>query len=613
MADIIQLLPDHIANQIAAGEVIQRPSSVVKELIENAIDAGSTEIKLIIKDAGKTLIQIIDNGSGMSETDARMSLERHATSKIKNANDLFSIKTMGFRGEAMASIAAISHLTIKTAKHGADLGTLLHIEGSKLKKQESCPSIPGTNISVKNLFYNVPARRKFLKSDAVELKHIVDEFQRVALAHHDIFFSMFHNDNVVFHLPISNLRQRIISIFGKGTNDKILPIEEKLDEISISGFIGKPENAKKTKGQQYIFVNNRFIKNHYLIHAIKMGYDNLLPKDLHIFCVVFLTINPADIDINVHPTKTEIKFENERLIYNYLRVSVKHALGQYSLTPMIDFQSKPNLDLGYIPIKPQFKGSSDSKNTSQPSSSKSSNRESSIQFKRPDTSNWDELYKNLTEEHHTKEETQESLNFDSSINVPSVPIESESIKKPFQIHNAYIVSQIKSGLMIIDQQAAHERILYEQNLEALRNSDACTQQSLFPTTIELNTTQSVILKEILDKVRSIGFDIEYFGKNSYIIHGTPCQYEDKGSGKDLIEKLIEQYEENKEFQLGIDENIARSLAYSASTKRGKRIEESEMEQLIQQLFTCDAPEKSPFGRKCIIRITKDELESKFSN
>jgi len=604
MADIIQLLPDHIANQIAAGEVIQRPSSVVKEIMENSIDAESTEIKLIIKDAGKTLIQIIDNGKGMSETDARMSLERHATSKIRTANDLFSIKTMGFRGEALASIAAISHMTLQTCPINSDLGILLQVEGSKIKKQEACPAIVGTNIAVKNLFYNVPARRKFLKSDAVELKHIVEEFQKLALAHPDIFFSMYHNENLVFHLPISNMRQRIVNIFGKGYNDKIIPLEESMDDIDISGFIGKPDSAKKSKGLQYIFVNKRYIKNHYLIHAIKTGYENLLAQGHHPFCVLFLEMKPEVIDINVHPTKTEIKFENDRLLYNYLRVSVKHVLGQYSLTPMIDFDVNPSAS-----FDPQSRIQKDPFNKMDTSSS---HKPSTQDYKKPDTSNWEELYKNLSVEQQTTEDGGNQLNFDSDIN--KISPEStiyQSTKKPFQIHNSYIVSHIKSGLMIIDQQAAHERILYETHLDALRSSDACTQQLLFPLTIELTPSQSILLLEILTKIKSLGFDIEEFGKNTYIIHGTPCQMSERETGKDLIEKLIEQYEENKEFQLGIDENIARSIAYTTGIKKGKKMELEEMEQLIQSLFACEMPEKSPLGKKCIVSITKDELEKKF--
>ncbi len=605
MADIIQLLPDNIANQIAAGEVIQRPSSVVKELIENSIDAGSTEIKLIIKDAGKTLIQIIDNGKGMSETDARMSLERHATSKIRSANDLFSIKTMGFRGEAMASIAAISHMTMQTAQHGESLGTLLQVKASKIEKQEACTAVAGTNISVKNLFYNVPARRKFLKSDAVELKHIVEEFQRVALAHSDIFFHMYHNENVIFHLPISKLRQRIINIFGKGINDKILPIEESMEDLIIKGFIGKPDTSKRSKGQQYIFVNNRYIKNYYLLHAIRNGYDSLLPKEQHAFTVIFLDIDPKQIDINVHPTKTEIKFENERLIYNYLRVAVKHALGQYSMTPMIDFDTNRSI----VDSKMRF----DAQNKKPVNKHLFDTAESTHhERQKKEVSNWEELYKNLSNEQYIPEDATPTLNFESNLN--SNLNEGQKLdnnKKPFQIHNSYIVSQIKSGLMIIDQHAAHERILYESNLEAIKNSDACTQQLLFPITIELSTIQSILLKEILPNIQKMGFDIEDFGKHSFIIHGTPCQMSNGEVGKELIEKLIEQYEENKEFQLGIVENIVRSLASTACIRKGKKLEEEEMEQLIQQLFSCEVPEKSPMGKKCIIRITKDELEQKF--
>ncbi|MFT6320836.1 MAG: DNA mismatch repair protein MutL, partial [Granulosicoccus sp.] len=349
MADVIQLLPDSIANQIAAGEVIQRPASVVKELMENSIDAGSTQIKLIIKDAGKTLIQVIDNGCGMSETDARMSFERHATSKIREAKDLFAIKTMGFRGEAMASIAAIAQVEMKTRKHNEDVGVRLMMEGSEIKSQEPCQCNAGTSISIKNLFYNVPARRNFLKTTTVEMRHIIDEFQRVALANPDIFFSLHHNGTEVFHLPESNLRQRIVNIFGQHSNKKLVPVLEETEALSLEGFVGKPEFAKKTRGEQFFFVNRRFIKSGYLNHALMGAYEDVLAKDTYPLYVIFIEIDPARIDINVHPTKQEIKFDDERLVYNYLKVSVRHALGQYSITPTLDFDQEQILNNHPLP------------------------------------------------------------------------------------------------------------------------------------------------------------------------------------------------------------------------------------------------------------------------
>ena len=341
MADVIQLLPDSIANQIAAGEVIQRPASVVKELMENAIDAGSTSVKLVVKDAGKTLIQVIDNGSGMSETDARMCFERHATSKIRKANDLFSLVTKGFRGEAMASIAAIAQVEMRTRLEGQDLGTKIIIEGSEVKKQEACQSPQGSTISVKNLFYNVPARRKFLKSNPVEMRYIMDEFQRLAIAHSDIFFSLHHNNVELFHLPPGSLRQRVVGVLGTNTNKKLVPLKEDTEILNLSGFVGKPEFAKKTRGEQLFFVNNRFIKSSYLNHAVMTAYEELLPKDTFPLYVIFIEIDPTRIDINVHPTKQEIKFDDERLVYNYLKVAVRHSLGQYSIMPTLDFEQLP--------------------------------------------------------------------------------------------------------------------------------------------------------------------------------------------------------------------------------------------------------------------------------
>ena len=357
MADIIQLLPDAIANQIAAGEVIQRPASVVKELLENAVDAGATEIKLIVKEAGKTLIQVIDNGCGMSETDARMSFERHATSKIRGSEDLFAIRTMGFRGEAMASIAAVAQVEMRTRQHDQDLGNKLVIEASEVKVQEPCQCVAGTTLSVKNLFYNVPARRNFLKSNAAEMRHIVEEFQRIALANPELFFSLHHNGNQVFHLQPGNLRQRIVAVFGAGTNKKLVPVEEDTDVLKLHGFVGKPEFAKKTRGEQYFFVNDRFIKSPYLNHAVMTAYEDLLPKEVYPLYIIFIDIDPARIDINVHPTKQEIKFDDERLVYNYLKVSVRHALGQFSITPSMDFDqetafSKPRTPASFDPEMP---------------------------------------------------------------------------------------------------------------------------------------------------------------------------------------------------------------------------------------------------------------------
>ncbi|NNF33401.1 MAG: DNA mismatch repair endonuclease MutL [Saprospiraceae bacterium] len=597
MADIIQLLPDSIANQIAAGEVIQRPASVVKELMENAIDAGADEIKLIIKDSGKTTIQVIDNGKGMSETDARMAFERHATSKIRTAHDLFQIKTMGFRGEALASIAAIAQVEVITRPHEQELGSHLVIEASNIKKQEFCQAVPGTTFTVKNLFYNVPARRKFLKSDPVELRHIMDEFHRMALANPDIFFSLHHNGNEIYHLPKGNLRQRVINIFGKSYNEKIVPVHEDTDHMSLQGFVGKPEAAKKTRGEQYIFVNKRFIKSNYLNHSIRSCYDELVNKEYYPFYIIFMEMDPARIDINVHPTKQEIKFEEERLVYNYLKVSIKHALGQYNVIPTIDFDIDYNLTSrkeATIPERPGHSGTLQTART---------------EFQRDNMRAWQSLYDGIETEQPTpvtveSKLSQQELGKDENV-------ESRQSRPPYQIQQAYILSQIKSGFLLIDQQSAHERILYERYLKAIEQSGIPSQKQLFPEAIELNPARIETLKSITPQLNRLGFEIEPFGDNSYVIHGIPSVVESIDSGKVLIEQLLEQYENNMEFQLGIPENLARSLAYSTCIKRGKSMDEDEMFSLIDQLFACTVPYKSPSGRKCFISIDTEEIKKRF--
>ena len=606
MPDIIQLLPDSIANQIAAGEVIQRPASVVKELMENALDAGSTYIRLILKDAGKTSIQVIDDGKGMSETDARMSFERHATSKIRSAHDLFSIKTMGFRGEALASIAAISHTEMTTRQAESDVAVRIIIEGSQISKHEKCQGAAGTSITVKNIFYNIPARRKFLKSDPVELKHIIEEFHRVAIANPEIHFTLHHNGNELYHLPKSNLKQRIVGIFGKNINDKLVPVTEETEVAVFSGLVGKPDAAKKTQGDQYLFVNKRFIKSSYLNHAIRTAYEELITKDMFPAYFIFLEVDPSHIDINVHPTKTEIKFEDERLIYNYLRVSVKHSLGQYSLSPMLDFNVDHNFTHKY-----SGDASSDRKTTNY-------HPEQEARF-RPGQENvrgWEDIYSSMKqftvpEDPSSQNEVSilESEAFRSDISINEL----DAINKdPFQLHNTYIIYPVKSGMMIIDQQAAHERILYEQYLENLQNGEYCSQKELFPRTIELDAAKASVLKNIADRIAGLGFDLEDFGHNSFIIHGTPSGLDNSISIDNIIEQLISNYVNNLEFELGIEDNLARSMAISSGIKKGRRLEKQEMSAIIDMLFACKVPEKSPSGKKCFIIQEIDEIVKRFN-
>lgn len=600
MADIIHLLPDSIANQIAAGEVIQRPASAVKELLENAVDAGSTEIKLILKDAGKTLIQVIDNGCGMSGTDARMCFERHATSKIKNADDLFLIRTMGFRGEAMASIAAIAQVELKTKQQGAELGTKVIIEGFELKSQEQCQAPGGTSISVKNLFFNVPARRNFLKSNTVELKHIIDEFERVALAFPEIFFSLHHNGIELFHLKSGNVRQRVVQLFGNHYNEKLVPVEENTSVTNIRGFIGKPDSAKKTKGEQFFFVNNRFIKSPYLHHAVMSVYEDLIPENSYPLYTIFIEIEPSRIDVNVHPTKQEIKFEDERIIYTFIQAAVRHALAQYSITPTLDFNQDPtfaNLPGFY---KNRTKGNADPTVSFKTYTSKMNEMPVMPDFKKRD---------------HDKEKQDVFFNEN---NIDGEAIKTISDEKTweetsavttqaFQIHNQYIITQIRSGFIVIDQQAAHERILFEKYIGRLQGKKHHSQQQLFPQSINLSGNDAAVLTELLPEMNQLGFDIQHFGNNTFVIHGVPAEFETINEQK-VIEDLIEQFKEDKSaLKLNRHETIARSLAKNNSIKSGQKLDEKGIQNLIDELFACATPFQSPSGTLTFTTFTFDDL------
>ena len=643
MADIIQLLPDSIANQIAAGEVIQRPSSAVKELLENAIDSGATQIRVILKEAGKTLIQIIDDGCGMSDTDARMAFERHATSKIRSTKDLFEIKTMGFRGEALASIAAIAQVELKTRLHKNDLGTKIIISGSKVKSQEACQTAAGTSFSIKNLFYNVPARRNFLKSNNVELRHIIDEFQRVALSNPEVFFSLHHNENELFHLPSGNLRQRIVAVFGSTYNKRLVPVSENTDVVKIEGFVGKPEFAKKSRGEQLFFVNNRFIKSGYLHHAVMAAYEGLISDKNFPFYAIFIEIDPSRIDINVHPTKQEIKFDDERLIYQYLGVAVRHALGQYAVTPSLNFDRETGLSSFQTAASarnsnptPQQSNISKPSTGSTPSSfsggsqkdSKSQSESNWGQVRRPQEStnpnaannlkNWQMLFDGVEEAEEELAEAaqeQEAITISSSANNDAPELGEKgfdnSKKAPFQIQSTYIVSHIKSGFLLIDQQSAHERILYEQYIEQLKNKTASTQKELFPNTLQVPPGDAELLKSILPEINALGFDIQEFGQNAFILHGVPSEMTGDINGEAMIEKLLEQFKSNMDLKLGSTENIARSMARSAAIKRGRNLTVLEMQTLIDQLFACSMPYASPSGKKCFINYDMEDLKKQF--
>lgn len=635
MADVIQLLPESVANQIAAGEVVQRPASVVKELLENAVDAGATQIKLVVRDAGKTLVQVLDNGCGMSETDARMSFERHATSKIRDAKDLFHINTMGFRGEALASIAAVAQVELRTRQAKNELGTRIVIEDSTVKIQESCQCPAGTSIAVKNLFYNVPARRNFLKADPVEMRHIMDEFQRVAMAHPDLFFSLHHNEQEIFHLPAGNLRQRVVKIFGEATNKKLVPVTEETEVLSITGFVGKPDFFKKTRGEQLFFVNKRFIKSSYLHHAVVSAYEDLMPSDAFPLYALFLEMDPARIDINVHPTKQEIKFDDERLVYNFLKVTVRHALGSHNVTPTLDFEQEQSFmatqaqTLSSRPDQPRSVGEHPGSGPARPSSAEAQRHADNLR-------NWRRLYEGL-ELFESKADAPDGGSADAA-DTPGLTIEeilnqppgievrnglemtmmddeaetfSKAAKEPYQIHNQYIVSHVKSGFLLIDQQSASERILYERYQAALGNQPIATQKVMFPKTLDLSTTDALLLRGILDEVNQLGFEIAEFGGNSFVVHGTPADLAGSHTEEALLEKLLAQYKDNLDLRLGTQDNLARSMARSAALRRGQALTVREMQDLVDQLFACSHPYASPSGRKCIVRFDLDDLKKQF--
>ncbi|GHE41058.1 DNA mismatch repair endonuclease MutL [Sphingobacterium griseoflavum] len=624
MSDIIQLLPDSVANQIAAGEVVQRPASAVKELVENAIDAGADKIKIIVKDAGKSLIQIIDNGCGMSVTDARLCFERHATSKIRRAEDLFAIRTMGFRGEAMASIAAIAQVELKTRRVEDELGTIVEIEGSRVIKQypEALPS--GTTICVKNLFYNIPARRNFLKSNAVEMRHIIDEFQRIALAHPNIFFSLHSDGNEIFHLPSETLKQRIVHLFGNSYNQRLVPVEEETTIIALRGFIGKPEYAKKTRGEQFFFVNNRFVKDPYLNHAVMNAYEDILPAETFPLYVLFIDIDPAKIDINVHPTKTEIKYEDDKAIYAILRSALKRSIGRYNIAPTLDFDqetsftnlitSKPldEIQAPTISFNPNFNPFEDAKASSK---SRTSAYAEGFEKKAGIPQNWDTLYQ-ISQQKESEQASLHSTEGETTTAPESRLAKGNSVenkKQFFQLHSRFIVSQIHSGFMLIDQQAAHERILYEQYIQQLENNQGSSQQSLFPQTVELSSADFALMEDMLSEIQTLGFQLRPFGKTTFIVDGLPA---DLGSGINeakILEQLLEDFKNNKDaLQLNKRDNLARSLAKSAAIKPGTSLDNQEMAELIDNLFATESPSVSIFGKPIIVTITLQELMERFN-
>jgi DNA mismatch repair protein MutL len=618
MIDIIQLLPDHVAKQIAAGEVVQRPASVVKELLENAIDADATEIKLIIKNAGKVLVQVIDNGKGMSITDARLSFERHATSKIRAAEDLFQINTKGFRGEALASIAAIAHVELKTKRPEDELGTAIEIEGSIVKSQEVSVIPSGSSVAVKNLFFNIPARRNFLKSDTVELRHITDEFHRVALAHPNIGFAYYHNGSELFNLPQENYRQRVVHIFGTKTNEKLVPVEEETEVLKISGFVGKPEFSKKTKSEQFFFVNQRYIKSPYLNHAINAAFEGLLKDGYHPSYFLNLTVDPKTIDINIHPTKTEIKFDDEHTLYAILRSAVKHSLGQFNIAPVLDFEHQSNFNTPYnykdkkasapaVEVDSHFNPfSEDMRSGAETMAQRSS-------FKQAPSASWESLYVGLESKGNNSKANFSEVTFESDSKNESIFSDSsiETTKTTFQLHQKYIVSTLKSGMLIIDQNRAHQRILYENFLKHITIKEATSQQLLFPLQLHFTPNETKIIDDLKTDLEHTGFVFSNLNEDGITITGVPVGVPESEVSI-ILEQLISDVENDvPDANFSTTDLLAKSMAKSLAIKNGQSLNSAEQEHMVNSLFACKEPNVSPTNRPTFITLGVDDIEKKF--
>ena len=599
--DIIKLLPDSVANQIAAGEVIQRPASVVKELMENALDAGATQIDLIIKDSGRTMITVIDNGCGMSETDARLCFERHATSKIKKAEDLFSIRTMGFRGEALASIAAVAQVELMTRRKEDELGTKIFIEGSVVKEQQPKPMSVGTNFTVKNLFFNIPARRNFLKSNEVEMRHITDEFFRVSMMNPQVGFSLINNEKELYHLPKGNLKQRIVGLCGKDYDKKIIPVQQETETATINGFIVKPEFLRKTRGEQYFFVNKRFIKHSYLHHAIENAYQELIPKDCFPGYFIDIDIDPKEIDINIHPTKTEVNFQDVKLVYAILHSAVRKAIGQNNLSPMIDFDVTPDLGIDFGEASRMDRPVVEPKIDYNPSFNPFKTQPQA----RP-SGNWRIMYEDNNDTVSTN--INKITSFDETTSTSVV----ENKNLYLQLQQSYIVTTMKSGLLVVDQHLAHMRILYEKYLREMENNIEASQQELFPQHISLNPNDVSLLKEIMPDLEKIGFRIQQMNSSTFVINGTPADSKNNDAVA-LLEKILDMYKTNLvDLKLDKKLNLARSLASQLAIKSGQTLSPIEMQDMIDRLFGCAVSEVSPDGKKIYTILNVNELKTRLN-
>ncbi len=616
MPDRIQLLPDHVANQIAAGEVVQRPASVVKELLENAIDAGALTVKLIVKDGGRTLIQVVDNGCGMSHTDARLSFERHATSKIRSAEDLFALHTKGFRGEALASIAAIAHVEMHTRLENDELGTLLRIEGSKVVLQEMAVTPTGTSISVKNLFFNIPARRNFLKSDKVEFRHIIDEFHRLALAHPGVSFYFYNNGSELFNLPATTFRKRIVNVFGGRTNEKLVPVEENTQVVGVSGFVCKPEFAKKSRGEQFFFVNSRFIKSAYLHHALVTAFEGLIKPDTHPGYFLCLEVSPSSIDINIHPTKTEIKFDDERSLYAILRSTVKHSLGQFNVAPVLDFERDRNLD---TPYEYRNKGASQPQVTVNPRFNPF--KESVVgrgQVHGPARAGhrqWEALYTDLEQE-EGKESGFSSVRLESEAITGSMFEGEKDTARPgattFQLRRKYIVTTIKSGMLVIDQNRAHQRVLYEKFLGSLSGRNAVSQQLLFPLVLSFSRTEMTIIKDIMETLASVGFVFGKVDDEMIEITGVPYLVANSEVGG-VLDELISDFQQHSDTSgFSLSDLLSKTLSRTLAVKTGEVLDPASQMALVDDLFACKEASLSPFSKPVYVTLSESDIDKKFN-
>ena len=687
MLNVIQLLPDSIANQIAAGEVVQRPASVVKELLENSVDAKAKSIQVIIREAGRNLIQIVDDGAGMTETDARMSFERHATSKIRTSDDLFRIRTMGFRGEALASIAAVSQIEMRTRRAEEELGTLIRIEGSDIKAQESISCLPGTNLLIKNLFFNVPARRNFLKSNSVEMRHILDEFQRVALANSEVAFSLFHNDQEIYNLPAGKLSRRIIDMFGKNYREQLNQCDEQTPYVTVHGYIGKPESAKKARNEQFFFVNNRFVKHNYLHHAVVGAYEGTLPEGSHPFYVLFIEIDPSHIDINIHPTKTEIKFDDERSVYAIMMAAVRKAVGVYNLSPSLDFDSDVNFLSGgrggnagkalgtngkseAKPITASWATGAPANRApaterqsagARPADARSANavpfRNESLDSAagsgfdmpkksvQPSVNNWQALHEGVagterpTPESATPEDggdwlgparsglvsvapsssDTESVTLGSRVNelketvdaedpIRQVVVEADNI---VQVQNRYLLAPVRSGMLLIDQRRAYERIMYDQFHASLTTRNGASQQLLFPKTVTLSPVDFQLAVDLRDDLTNLGFEFDELGQNTFIIRGVPTLTMGENEEELFANLLAQLRADTGRLKLDRAESLARSLARRAAMRHVNHLSATERKALIDQLFASTNPSYTPTGDVVTVVLTLDKIAGLF--